>query len=278
MSVSLRVAPRSVAGPRHAANEDSVACADSFAFVADGVGGHAGGDVASWTVTHRLLAALATRDVRRLDAAEVRELVAVANAELGGRARHEPWLAGMATTFTGVFCAAGSLALAHVGDSRAYLVREGSGRRMTRDDSLVQMLVDSGAVTAEAAATHPNRNVILRSLAGRPDDGDGIAVTPVTGRAGDRWLVTSDGLTDAVPEEEVLATLAAAATVDDAADALVAAAHAAGAGDDVSLVVCDVVAPDPGAGGDTHDGGRPRGVQCLGAAAAPEHGTLGRLG
>ncbi len=268
MTTRLVTAARSVTGPHRADNQDSVGCGPRFAFVADGVGGHAGGDVASWTVTHRLMAALATRDLSRLTPEDLRELVATANADLALRAGREPRLRGMATTFTGLFCAADEVRVAHIGDSRAYLVRDGHGRRVTRDDSLVQALVDQGVVDPRDAREHPQRNVILRSLSGDVADAAGLTLLHVDAEPGDRWLITSDGLTDYVPEEELLALLAAAASPDDAVEALLAAALAADAHDNVSVAVCDVAQGEP----EPED--RPR---YLGAAADESQGYVGAL-
>lgn len=267
MAIRLVTAARSVTGPHRADNQDSVGCGPRFAFVADGVGGHAGGDVASWTVTHRLMAALATRDLARVGPEELREMVAQANADLALRAGREPRLRGMATTFTGLFCAADEVRVAHIGDSRAYIVRDGHGRRVTHDDSLVQALVDQGAIDPRDAREHPHRNVILRSLSGDAADAAGLTLLHVDARPGDRWLLTSDGLTDYVPEEDLLAVLAAAGTPDDSAEALLRAAIDADAHDNVSVVVCDVVE-----GGATDE--RPR---FLGAAADESQGYVADL-
>lgn len=264
----LVTAARSVTGPHRSDNQDSVGCGPRFAFVADGVGGHAGGDVASWTVTHRLMAALGTRDLARLGADDLRELVAVANADLALRVGQEPALRGMATTFTGLFCAEDEVRVAHIGDSRAYLVRDGEGRRVTRDDSLVQALVDQGVIDPRDAREHPHRNVILRSLSGDRADAAGVSVVDVDAAPGDRWLLASDGLTDYVPEEQLLALLAGAATPDDAADALLRAALDADAHDNVSVAVCDVESGEPA------PDDRPR---YLGAAADASQGYVGTL-
>ena len=267
MTLSLVTAMRSVTGPHRASNQDSLGCSDDYVFVADGVGGHAGGDVASWTVTHRLMSSLATARSSDFDADQLRVAIAEANAEINLRVQREPGLRGMATTFTGLFCTEGAVRIAHIGDSRAFMVRDGEGRRMTRDDSLVQMLVESGAIEAEEADHHPHRNVILRSLAGSLADTDGMTLLTVPVRAGDRWLVASDGLTDYVTERAVL-DLLGRGTPDEAADALVAAAVGADSRDNISVAVSDVV-----------DGPAPTGrpYRYLGAAAAEGTGRAGDL-
>ncbi|HEY3436310.1 MAG TPA: protein phosphatase 2C domain-containing protein [Actinotalea sp.] len=268
MTLRLTTAMRSVTGPHRASNQDSLGCSDDYVFVADGVGGNVGGDVASWTVTHRLMSALATRHARDLDTDELRVAIAQANAELGLRVQREPALSGMATTFTGLFCSEGAVRIAHIGDSRAFLVRDGVGRRMTRDDSLVQLLVDAGVIEPEQADHHPNRNVILRSLAGSLADTDGMTLLSVPAQVGDRWLVASDGLTDYVDEPQVLEMLASAPSPEDACEALVAAALEADSRDNISVAVSDVVdSADPQA----------RPYRYLGAAASDDQGSVGDL-
>lgn len=269
MSLMFTTTMRSETGPHRSSNQDSVACTADVVLVADGVGGHAAGDVASWTVTHRLMSMLAHRPSRELDVDELREVIAQANADLALRTSRDPSLAGMATTFTGLFGAETAVRVAHIGDSRAYLVRDGEGRRVTRDDSLVQMLVDSGTIDEADADHHPHRNVILRSLAGRPDDADGMTILSVPAGPGDRWLVASDGLTDAVPDSAIVAILLEEPDLEAAADRLVQAALDADSRDNITVAVADVVEAD--------DGGARRAIQYLGAAASEDRPYIGDL-
>jgi protein phosphatase len=270
MTLSLVAALRSDAGAHRPANEDSAGCSPRFALVADGVGGHAAGDVASGTVVRRLVSALASdlaADDREPSAAGLRAAVARANAELTALARRAPELTGMATTLTGLVCTGAGARLVHVGDSRAYRWRDGAGRRVSRDDSLVQLLVDEGVVDPADAAAHPRRNVILHCLAGDAADAAHVTVAEVDVRPGDRWLLATDGLTDYVPESHVLAVLGDAATPEEAAERLVGTALDADAWDNVTVVVADVVAGDvpavPAAA---------RGVRMAGAAAGDPGG------
>lgn len=146
----------------------------------------------------------------------------------------------MATTLTGLWVSVDDqLLLGHTGDSRAYLLRAGTLTRMTRDDSLVQVLVDRGLITAEEAGHHPNRNVITASLRG--DAADPVFVSAVEYQAGDRWLLCSDGVSDYVPEDELRDLLGTAPTVETAAEWIVRVANEAGTRDNVTAVVCDVV-------------------------------------
>jgi protein phosphatase len=240
----LRSALRSITGPHRASNQDSAASAPGFAFVADGVGGHAGGDVASRVVTHVMLDALTDRDAADMDDDELRALLGEANAALAEQARHDSRLVGLATTFTGIFCDDDAVRVAHIGDSRAYLVRNGLGSRITHDDSYVQLLVDTGVLDPEGAWQHPQRNLLTQVLAGTVEDATRIHLVRQDSRPGDRWLLCSDGLTDYVDEPRVLELLVAAADPGQAADRLIAAALANDARDNITVAVCDVTGVD----------------------------------
>ena len=240
----LRSALLSITGPHRASNQDSAASAPGFAFVADGVGGHAGGDVASRVVTHVMLDALTDRDAADLGDDELRALLARANAALAEQSAHDSRLAGLATTFTGIFCDDDDVRVAHIGDSRAYLVRNGLGSRITHDDSYVQLLVDTGVLDPEGAWQHPQRNLLTQVLAGTVDDATRIHLVRQGTRPGDRWLLCSDGLTDYVDEPHVIELLVAADDPHQAAETLVAAALARDARDNITVAVCDVVGAD----------------------------------
>ena len=145
----------------------------------------------------------------------------------------------MATTFTGLFVSqTRPLLLAHTGDSRAYLLRDGVLTRETRDDSFVQALVDHGLIAAEAAASHPRRNIITASLAGARTTRS--SVVDRDPRPGDRWLLCSDGVTDYLPDDELMRVLPPAPSPEAASARLVASALEAGTRDNVTAVVCDV--------------------------------------
>lgn len=245
MGISFVTAMRSVAGPYRSNNEDAAAASPAFAIVADGVGGHAGGEVASGTVVRHLARALEGADVAALDPDALRALVAEANDALRRQVAERPDLEGMATTLTALVRGDGVLRVVHVGDSRAYRLHgdgERTGQRVTHDDSLVQELVDAGAIRAADAAHHPQRHVILRSLGGDAEDAGDVTVLEVPAVPGDRWLLCSDGLTDELDDDGLLAVAAAPGTAEDAAAALLAAALEADAHDNVTVVVCDVVA------------------------------------
>jgi PPM family protein phosphatase len=245
-ALSFRTAVRTDAGPVRRTNEDAAFASPRIAAVADGVGGAAAGEVASRTAIN----ALVHLDKCRLDAPLDRALaaaVAAGNAAIGFIAGCRPRTAGMSTTLTAVALDDDGYRVANVGDSRAYLLRDGTLTRLTRDDSLVQRLVDSGAVTADEARTHPRRSLVLEALDGDPARRP-PAVTAVAARAGDRLLLCSDGLSDALDDDRIAELLGIAAR-EACAERLVAAALDAGARDNVSVVVADVgPRRDPAAG------------------------------
>ena len=244
--LALEYAIRSDVGPVRADNEDTAFASPRMAAVADGVGGAAAGEVASRAAIN----ALVQLDRCRLDrpvADALRAAVADGNAAIGFIAGCRPQTAGMSTTLTAVALDGDRYAVANVGDSRTYLLRDGTLERLTRDDSLVQRLVDSGAVTEAQARHHPQRSLVLDALDGDPGRPPPTVAT-VAARAGDRLLLCSDGLSDAL-DDDAIATLLATPERTACAERLVAAALAAGARDNVSVVVADVLPRDDDAAG-----------------------------
>jgi len=223
---------------RRANNEDAVFCSPRLVAVADGVGGAAAGEVASgWAINE-----MNTLERSRLNGAlevAVREAVQTANAALNFLVECRPELSGMATTLTAVALSNdGDYVIANVGDSRTYLYRDGALRQLTRDQSLVQALLDKGAITAEEAREHPQRNVVLESL----DGAERTIGEPNLLRAhlGDRLLLCSDGVSDYLSDDQLAAALRTP-SCRTAAEQLVALALDAGSRDNVSAVVADVV-------------------------------------
>jgi protein phosphatase len=244
-ALALESAVRTDVGPVRHNNEDATFASPRMAAVADGVGGAAAGEVAS----RAAIDALAAFDRCRLDrplAEALQAAIADGNERIGFIAACRPRTAGMSTTLTAVALGDDDgLAVANVGDSRAYLVRDGALQPLTRDDSLVQRLLDSGAITPEEARHHPQRSLVVAALDGDPGRTP-PAVTTLRVRPGDRLLLCSDGLTDYADESAI----ADAVQIPDraaAAERLVALALDAGARDNVSVVVADVV-QRPGAG------------------------------
>jgi PPM family protein phosphatase len=239
-ALAFESAVRTDVGPVRPNNEDSAFASPRMAAVADGVGGAAAGEVASRAAIDAIVALDKRRLERPLPEA-LREAVADGNARIGFIAECRPRTAGMSTTLTAVALGDDRYEIANVGDSRAYLLRDGTLRRLTRDDSLVQRLLDSGAVTPEEARRHPQRSLVVEALDGDPERRP-PAVATLAARPGDRLLLCSDGLSDAVDEDAIAAALTGSPDRAACAERLVALALAAGARDNVSVVVADVVA------------------------------------
>jgi protein phosphatase len=217
-------------------NEDAAFVGPGCMLVADGVGGGAAGEVAAATTAY-VVSATALAHPDDDPARMLADAVATAQQQVAGGARARPDRAGMATTLTAVATDGHRFALAHLGDSRGYLFRDGGLARLTRDHTYVQDLVDQGSLDERDVPHHPWRNVVLRTVNGV--DGPADVVT-LELRPGDRLLLASDGLTDYVSEERIADILARKAD-DDAVSALVAAALGAGGRDNVTCLVATVV-------------------------------------
>ncbi|MCV7224677.1 PP2C family protein-serine/threonine phosphatase [Mycolicibacterium komossense] len=241
MTLVLRYAARSDRGLVRANNEDSVYAGARLLALADGMGGHAAGEVASQLV----IAALAHLDddepggdlLSKLDAA-----VHQGNAAIAGHVEMEPELEGMGTTLTAILFAGNRLGLVHIGDSRGYLLRDGELNQITKDDTFVQTLVDEGRITAEEAHSHPQRSLIMRALTGHEVE---PTLIMREARAGDRYLLCSDGLSDPVSHDTILEALQIE-DVTESADRLIELALRGGGPDNVTVVVADVVDYDYG--------------------------------
>jgi protein phosphatase len=238
-ALALECATRSDVGRRRN-NEDAVYASPRLAAVADGVGGHNAGEVASsWAIQ-----ALVQLDKTRLDkplAAALEEAVAWGNQTIGFIAQCRPETAGMSTTLTAVALSDdGAYVLANIGDSRTYLLRDGALTQLTRDDSFVQYMIDGGHLTVEQARRHPSRSLVMEALDGGPERRP--AILTLAAWAGDRLLLCSDGLSDVLDDEALAGLLSRHADRGACAEALVAAALAGGGRDNVSVVVADVVA------------------------------------
>jgi serine/threonine protein phosphatase PrpC len=206
----------------------------------------AAGEVASRLAIDALVHLDKCRLDGRLDEA-LAGAVATGNERIGFLTECRPQLAGMSTTLTAVALGDDGYVLANVGDSRTYLLREGTLTRLSRDDSYVQMLLDSGAITPDEARRHPQRSLVVEALDGDPDRRPPV-VTTAPARIGDRLLLCSDGLCDYVEDDDIAAVLTGAAR-GECAERLVAMALAAGAKDNVSVIVADVEPRrDPAAG------------------------------
>ena len=236
--LSFSGAAASHPGLVRANNEDSGVAGPALLAVADGVGGAAAGEVASATAVH-VLAGAVTGTTHLDPARALRDGVRLAQERVALGVARDPARAGMATTLTAVLGDGERFALLHLGDSRGYVLREGSLTRVTRDHSFVQELLDAGQLDESERDHHPWRHVVTRILAGDPaETGD---VTRLDLRAGDRVLVCSDGLTDLVGEPDLERVLTTHPDDAGAVDALVAAALAAGGRDNVTCLLATVV-------------------------------------
>lgn len=230
-----RFAGASDVGRVRSGNEDSLLLAPPLFAVADGLGGHQAGEVASRVAVDTVLAnAPRKADSKSLGRAARAANKAVMEAAAAGRGR-----AGMGTTLTAAMIDGPRIAVAHVGDSRAYLMhRDGSLERITQDHSMVADLVRQGSLTEEESRTHPNRSVITRALGSDPNMN--ADTFEVTARPGDRLLLATDGLTSLVPDGDIADILSRHPEPQAAVDALIAAARLAGGYDNITSVVVDL--------------------------------------
>lgn len=244
MSAVLRIGARTDVGRVRAGNEDSLLVSDDgrLIVVADGMGGHQGGEVASAT-------AVATLHAEVEAGRSVEDAVVAANRAVLERADGDPTLRGMGTTVTGGIVEGSSLRIAHVGDSRAYLLRDGALRQVTVDHSVVAELIAAGELTEEEALVDRRRSMITRALGIERDVV--VDVVTVDLRGGDRLLLCSDGLTTMLRDPAIHGILADTTDPDAAAVALVDAANAAGGADNITVIVADVTVVEDTVAGDT---------------------------
>lgn len=268
--MNVDVAAVSDTGRVREANEDSfLVDRDLFIFaVADGMGGHVAGEIASATAIETVRASVA-------GGIDIETAVRKAHAAVKTKAATDTGLAGMGTTMTALgFSNNNQLVIAHVGDSRAYVLHRqmmddvdtetavGELVRITKDHSLVEELVDAGQITEEEANVHPRRSVITRAL-GIEGDVD-VDTTPIPFLKGDRYLLCSDGLSSMVRDEDITEVMRSEKTPNDCARELVSRANQAGGNDNITVVVIDVHDPDIVA---------PNNIAVAQSVAASEKGT-----
>jgi PPM family protein phosphatase len=239
MASTDRSAAVSHVGKVRSNNQDSGYAGHYLFLVADGMGGHAGGDVASAIAVKRI-----TETDRQYTSANDAEFalqsaLLAANSLLAETVFEHGELTGMGTTVSGLLRVDNHVAIAHIGDSRIYLFRDGKLAQITNDHTFVQRLVDSGRITAEEAAVHPRRSVLMRVL-GDVDASPEIDTTVMETKAGDRWLICSDGLSSYVAEDKIATVLGTVAGAKDASDRLVKESLDQGAPDNVTVVLVDI--------------------------------------
>ena len=268
MALALRYAARSDLGLIRDGNEDSGYAGPRLLVVADGMGGHAAGEVAS-TIAVRTMANL-DEDSPGGDLLDtLAAAVDSANSHLRDMVHGDPDLDGMGTTLTALLRAGSRFGLVHVGDSRCYLLRDGELQQITHDHTFVQGLVDEGRITEDEARTHPHRSLLLRALDGRHDAEPDLTTFEV--RTGDRLLVCSDGLCGYVDDASIERVLTSGSP-DSASLELLQMALAAGGPDNITCVVADVV--DGAAPVDPDSAAAAFGPLLVGAAAEQARGRM----
>ncbi len=244
MPLTFRYAVRDFLGFSRTQNQDSAYASPQLIAVADGMGGHAGGDVASSLAIEALVSCASDRPTAN-SASDLVEIARLASASIHEAVENDAQLSGMGTTLTMVLCAGSTIALAHIGDSRAYRLRDGVLTLVTHDDTYVQSLVDTGEITPEQAREHPMRWVVTKVLTGQDLGPDDVQLGVFDGKLADRWLICSDGLSGFVSEETLQTCLAAGDDVAETAEALVRCAKEAPARDNVMVIVADVASDAP---------------------------------
>jgi serine/threonine protein phosphatase PrpC len=275
----LRVAEQyagSDTGRQRRANEDSLLARSPLFVVADGMGGAQAGEVASRIAVEAFQPGLAETSHPEL---ELAELARAANARIHELSHANAEQAGMGTTLTAVYVGEQEVAIAHVGDSRAYCLRDGQLLRLTDDHSLVDELMRQGRLTPEEAVEHPQRSVITRALG--PEGMVEVDTRSFRARDGDVYLLCSDGLTTMIGEDQIAATLLAHERLRDAGEALIAAANQAGGRDNITVVLLRLEEVQPGTASPPEEGATMVGVPAVSAprqppdAATGTHPTLG---
>src|SRR5919204_4538275 len=250
-SVALRIAEQAGStdvGRQRDANEDALLVSPPFFAVADGMGGAKAGEVAS----HLALDAFEEADGGD-DSPEGRlaRIARDANRRIYELASKDEARRGMGTTLTAAMVTGREVSIGHVGDSRAYRLRDGQLEQLTKDHSLVAELERRGEITPEAAESHPQRSIITRALGPEPEVD--VDTYTIAGKPGDVYLLCSDGLTSMVSDDEVASILRAAANLEEGAEALVRAANQSGGKDNITVVLFRL--EDDGAGGGEPEGG-----------------------
>ena len=257
-------------GLRRSTNQDSGYASSTLIAIADGMGGAAAGDLASATAMN--IVKQVDTDLSDVDPLEaLGHAVAAANTRLGQLVRDDPSVEGMGTTLEAMLWDGHRFATAHIGDSRAYLLRDGKLTQISADHTFVQSLVDEGKLTPAEARVHPHRSLLLRVMLGRDDNDPDLGW--FEGRLGDRFLLCSDGLSDMV-EDAVIERLLGAETIDQAATELVRHALEAGGYDNVTVVIGELL--DASEEPDEHLSSFDGQPQLVGAASEGPRGRTGR--
>ncbi|MGQ0573558.1 MAG: PP2C family protein-serine/threonine phosphatase [Pseudonocardia sp.] len=275
MTLVLRYSARSDRGLVRQNNQDAVYAGPRLLALADGMGGHAAGEVASSLVISAL--APLDEDTPGDDLlAQLRDAAVEGNAAITQHVEQAPDLEGMGTTLTAILFAGSRIGLVHVGDSRAYQLRDGMLTQITKDDTFVQSLIDEGRITEDEAHTHPQRSLLLRAITGQEIE---PSLTIREARPGDRYLLCSDGLSGVVSDETLTETLATYADPRACADRMIELALRGGGPDNITCIVADVVDVEfgedapivGGAAGDGTEDARPDSAAARASATTMPH-------
>ena len=231
-------------GKVRASNQDSGYAGTHLLAEADGMGGHAGGDVASHVAIRQLLELDRPYDSPEEARGALLKTLLATNDLLGDIVYDHPELAGLGTTVSAIIRVGDKVAIAHIGDSRIYLLRDGELSQVSIDHTFVQRLIDSGRITEAEAKVHPRRSVLMRVL-GDVDANPEIDTMIVGTQPGDRWMLCSDGLTGVVTRDEIHTMMTVDAPANDIATALMQASLDGGAPDNVTVVVANVTEGQP---------------------------------
>ena len=240
MSIGFNYAALSDIGKIRQSNQDSGYAGPNLLVLADGMGGPAGGDIASSIAIDHLRSLDTEADTPEEALESLREAIAQAHQELCERSTQDPALAGLGTTCIAIRRSQNAITMTHIGDSRAYRLRGGELRQMTNDHYFVQYLVDTGQLTPEQAETHPQRSVLLRVLGDSQEDVT-LDESQPDFTVGDRWLLCSDGLCGFVSGQTIGKMLYRSETPQQACETLVELALKAGGPDNITCVVADIV-------------------------------------
>ena len=236
------VSARSAIGLERSGNEDSALTCSSLLAVADGMGGHAGGEVASQIAIKALATLIPVLTAPDIDTDSIEDLLLnslhTIDGEISRIASDEIELRGMGTTLTALLIRDGRVALLHVGDSRCYRLRGNTFEQLTHDHTVLQELLDSGAISISEAHDHPQRSMLTQVLMGEGSVAPVLMVYEVNSK--DRFLLCSDGLSSVLTEKEIKSLLKKS-NRDEAVEALIEATYVNGAPDNVTVVIADVI-------------------------------------
>jgi serine/threonine protein phosphatase PrpC len=236
------VSSRTAIGLARSGNEDSALTGSSLLAVADGMGGHAGGEVASKIAITTLSSMVPVLTAPDIDTDSIEDLLLnslhTIDSEISRISRDEIELRGMGTTLTALLIRDGRVALLHVGDSRCYRLRGNTFEQLTHDHTVLQELLDSGTISISEAQDHPQRSMLTQVLMGEGSIAPVLMVYEVNSK--DRFLLCSDGLSSVLTEKEIKSLLKKS-NRDEAVEALIEATYVNGAPDNVTVVVADVI-------------------------------------